>query len=239
MDGNWQKAETLPRVLVLWEDSTIGRQEAVEAVNQICHMNCRARLCLRAEDAKRENPPPAANAGDPVFEDDPEKLALQQSLILLPMLTGETLNRIVDLETSDLFVAVVTAALCRGIRTGVLRTAIDPRHGYAAPEPLARKIDRRAQLLQSFGIELVDNVCACLSRGGQTKEKNAKRGRIITEQDLMESISAGLSEVCLSPGDRLTPLAYDLVRERGLRVIKSRQESDYGPVLQHRPERQG
>lgn len=45
--------------------------------------------------------------------------------------------------------------------------------------------------------------------------------RVITADDVLRLVQAGENELVVAPGDRLTPLARDLVHERGVRLRES------------------
>lgn len=44
--------------------------------------------------------------------------------------------------------------------------------------------------------------------------------RVVTADDVLRLASHGATELVVAPGDRLTPLARDLVRERGVRLVE-------------------
>lgn len=183
--------ECAGRILVLWHESPAVCRMVGQAVSRLRRQGCAVRLC--ADTA------PAGCAGG---EELPEGLFDGITGVLAAAVPLAELCRAVELEPVGPLGAAVREALLRGVPVTALREGIDPRRpGVSLLPALNQAVERKLNALTQAGVRLA----ASADPAGPAKAGR----RVVTEEDIRQ---AG-GQFAVRPGDLLTPLARDYLRE--------------------------
>ncbi|OYD09101.1 hypothetical protein CHM34_04875 [Paludifilum halophilum] len=144
--------------------------------------------------------------------------------LLLPAPSYSLLSRVIDLDDSHPFVALILWALFSGKPVGVLNTAVDPYHrswkraGMDRGSPLLkRELRKKRDALRGYGVSLLepDEV------GEWIQTANSAGKRLVTEEDIRAAASEdGKGVLTVSRQALITPLAADRAEEYGVRIEK-------------------
>lgn len=233
------------KALVLFSGGTMGAQAGLEALYQLQEQGWSLQVVLTpaAERALSVRAITDRLPGVSILTEEngwpPGPLLKEHHLILVPVLTINTAAKIAVGMADNLVTTLILEGLLMGKAVLAAQDACqldNPARGKLGmnqgTEALRERLANNLKLLDAYGIQLVpaNQLAAAATRlvesfPGEIKAAVAKeqlpppaifKGRVLSRSDIA---SWGQQQINVSPGTVITPLAWDLARERGLQII--------------------
>ncbi len=170
---------------------------------------------------------------DTVGTEGIEKVLERADVLVLPTFCFQTAVRVAQMAADDQGSALVLTALAAN------KPVLAANDGFTlldrmANSAMAREMQRVLEKLVRFGMQLCETERLAehfekLTRGtgragsaGESRgrpERGATGRRLISAEDVRQAREAGADRLTLSAGGIVTPLACDLAREYGLRIV--------------------
>jgi hypothetical protein len=152
--------------------------------------------------------------------------AIQKSdTIIVPILTRNSSAKIALGINDTLVTNIITQSLISGKPVIAGRNSADPDLNDCpciatpnTPQPLILLAKNYLQILESYGVKLVDvSEIADLVIGGLDKGEIADQ-KLIT-QETIARLPQGANKINVAKGSIITPLARDMAKERGIEIV--------------------
>lgn len=170
---------------------------------------------------------------DTVGTEGIEKVLERADVLVLPTFCFQTAVRVAQMAADDQGSALVLTALAANKPVLAANDGFTLLDRMANPA-MAREMQRVLEKLARFGMQLCETERLAehfekLTRGtGRARSAGESRGRpergatgrrLISAEDVRQAREAGADRLTLSAGGIVTPLACDLAREYGLRIV--------------------
>ncbi|WP_235919482.1 flavoprotein [Heliomicrobium undosum] len=242
-------APATPRssVMAIFTGGTIGREEGLAALKELqedaCHLTVvlsrAAETIIGAERVRQ-------HLGEDVTIVTPDspypgKALRQADLVIVPVLTQNTMAKLAHTLSDTLPTTLIMQALMLGKPVIAAENAADPRDSWRAglemdkaPIVLVRAFQENLRKVRDFGVNLTDvrnlgrEARRALERshaGGREAAAPqaaapAKKNLVDAEKIKAVALSGG-RVYTVAPGDLITPLARDTARDYGVEIIRA------------------
>ncbi|MBC9783846.1 flavoprotein [Heliobacterium chlorum] len=241
--GNEPPTRPRFRVMAIFTGGSIGLEEGLQSLQELEQRSCEMTIVLShaAEQivgVKRIK----ERLGDDVeiitpSNPYPGKLLRQADLVMVPVLTQNTMAKLAHTLSDTLPTTLVFQALMLGKPVIAAQNAADPkdcwRTGAAmdkAPIVLVRAFQENLQRVRDYGVQLVD-VNRLATEAGQMLDlqlssdsdrapaKTAVKKGLVTAEMIRSVALNGGRTFNASTNDVITPLARDIARDFGVEII--------------------
>lgn len=244
----WARTERTKRALLIYTGAAIGFDEALESVcrlrqngyafDMVYTRGAERALDLEAVRAHAEPNRFLCDCG----EELPETFAAQYDQIIVPALTVNTAAKLSCCIMDTPVARMISSALMRGKQVVLATDGCCPDHparealGFRIAEPMKAQMRANLEKVRSFGAvltsaaELADVVMGGGEKKGASEQppaekKDAGGGR--TSRGKRPLITRSQVDACPAGGilriprnSNVTALVWDLVRERGITIVK-------------------